>query len=329
MKTNRTAFTLIELLVVIAIIAILIGLLLPAVQKVREAAARAQCQNNLKQITLGMHNYASNHQTFPQGIGTYGCCWGTWLVPVLPYIEQESLFKIYQNFSGNDNTGLRYGAGTNAQVVTTRIKAYTCPSDFPNSPTGNMTNHNYVVNYGNTNFFQGSVTVAGITTPFGGAPFHCYLGSTSDDGPVNAAQAATWTMRYGEPVRMADIKDGLSNTLMLSEVIQGKGLDARGFAWWGGGSGFVTFIGPNAPDPDIMTGAWCNTADPKNPPCITASAAPPNPMGRRQGARSLHSGGVNAALCDGSLQFISNNVNINVWRNAGSSRGEEATSLFQ
>ncbi|MSR32120.1 MAG: DUF1559 domain-containing protein [Gemmataceae bacterium] len=329
MRLRNKAFTLIELLVVIAIIAILIGLLLPAVQKVREAANRAQCQNNLKQIALGMHNYQGTHKTLPQGVGTFGCCWGTWLVPVLPYIEQESLSRLYVNFSGNDATGPRYGQAGNLTVSRTRLKVYTCPSDMPSSPTNQITNQNYVVNYGNTNFFQQDVIAAGVTYKFEGAPFNCYTGSSSDDGPVNAAGVAGFPRAYGIPVRFEDIKDGLSQTLMLSEVIQGKGLDARGFSWYGGGSGFITFIPPNASDPDIMTGAWCNTADPKNPPCITASAAPPNPMGRRQGARSLHSGGVMVAMCDGSISFVANSINAAIWRAAGTARGGEPTSLSQ
>src|SRR6195256_4327347 len=93
-RRSRSGFTLIELLVVIAIIAVLIGLLLPAVQKVREAAARAQCQNNLKQIAVGCLNYESTFKVMPPGNMGNGSSWGmSWTVYILPYIEQAGLFK--------------------------------------------------------------------------------------------------------------------------------------------------------------------------------------------------------------------------------------------
>src|SRR3954469_10152229 len=139
----RRAFTLIELLVVIAIIAILVALLVPAVQKVRAAAARAQCQNNLKQVALGMHNYHDAYKNLPPGEGPgnpadtittrRGCCWGTWQTYMLPYLEQQALFQRYVNLGGSDLTGPRYGQDPNAKDVTSvRLSVLTCPSDQPN-----------------------------------------------------------------------------------------------------------------------------------------------------------------------------------------------------
>src|SRR5438270_12620774 len=145
MFERRRGFTLIELLVVIAIIAVLIALLVPAVQKVREAAARSQCQNNLKQIGLGLHNYHGTHKKLP--VGYVNCCWGTWQTALLPFVEQDALWKLYKDF-GNIN-GERYGGVNNAPNVTRfRIPNYTCPSDMPNAPTGSITSHNYMANAG-------------------------------------------------------------------------------------------------------------------------------------------------------------------------------------
>src|ERR1700761_5698705 len=139
MKSERIkGFTLIELLVVISIIAVLIALLLPAVQAAREAARRAQCTNNLKQIGLGMHNYESANGCFPPG--EKGCCWGTWCVFVLPYIEQQALYKAWNSYGNNSVSGgpydsnFRYIGAFNATVTCTMVNAYCCPTD-PNGGT--------------------------------------------------------------------------------------------------------------------------------------------------------------------------------------------------
>lgn len=316
----RRAFTLVELLVVIAIIGVLVALLLPAVQAARESARRTQCINNLKQLALAMLNYEDTYRTLPGGVGRWGCCWGTWQVRVLPYLEQKALFDLYVNLDGNDATGPRYGAGQNVQQVTSkRIKALTCPSDVPNAPIGTppITNHNYGVNYGNTSFFH--LPLNGI--PFQGAPFNAYNDSPGDDGPFPASQIPTFTRVYGRPVRLAEITDGLSNTLLVAELIQGRGNALHGFSWWGGASGFVTFLSPNSSSPDVLVGGICN-ADPRNPPCTTTGT---NTRPRMAGARSRHPNGIQVAYCDGHCGFIPNNVSFVTWNALGTSQGGDQT----
>jgi prepilin-type N-terminal cleavage/methylation domain-containing protein len=151
MRRARFGFTLVELLVVIAIIGILIALLLPAVQAAREAARRSQCLNNLKQLGIAMHNYHDAKKWLPPGKGPNPCCWGTWVPITLPYIEQEGVAELYVNWGGDDSTGPRYSAAPNTTNVTNkRFATLTCPSDQPNKPFGNLTNHNYSVNFGTT-----------------------------------------------------------------------------------------------------------------------------------------------------------------------------------
>jgi prepilin-type N-terminal cleavage/methylation domain-containing protein/prepilin-type processing-associated H-X9-DG protein len=319
MNTKRHAFTLVELLVVIAIIGVLVALLLPAVQTAREAARRSQCQNNLKQIGLAMHNYEDTFKALPGGVGRWGCCWGTWQVRVLPFMEQKNLSDLYQNSDGNDATGIRYGAAPNSTNVTTkRIKSLTCPSDKPNAPISNITNHNYAVNFGNTSFFQ--ATLSGV--PFLGAPFRAYPGSTSDDGPINSAQVATFVNVYGVPVRLAEITDGTSNTLMIAEVRQGQGNDLRGFTWWGGASGIVTSFPPNTSLQDAVTGGNCQNNLLTNPPCNALPATQTAP--RRMAARSRHPSGVQVTYCDGHVAFVPNTINFNLWQAIGSAHGGES-----
>ena len=181
MRSRRPAFTLIELLVVIAIIAVLIALLLPAVQSAREAARRSQCINNLKQIGLGMHNYESVNGSLPPG--QKSCCWGTWLVFMLPQIEQQALFNawnfggdlVYYQMGSQYDVPLRYGGAANTTVTATRVNAYVCPSDGGATSLvgiGQVTSQNYVVNFGNLVTSQpSSLAYGGVTYPFGGLPF--------------------------------------------------------------------------------------------------------------------------------------------------------------
>jgi len=325
MRSLRSAFTLVELLVVIAIIGVLVALLLPAVQAAREASRRSSCQNNLKQLSLAMVNYEDVYKALPGGMGRFGCCWGTWQVRVLPYMEQGALAGIYVNSDGNDATGQRYNGATNVMVTTKRIKSLTCPSDIANAPLSNITNHNYGVNYGNTSFFQQPLISGNLTIQFNGAPFMAYTNSSDGgDGPATAAAVATFKDLYGRPVRLAEITDGTSNTLMCGELIQGQGNALHGFSWWGGGGGFVTFMTPNSTSPDVLVGGICKPTDLRNPPCTTTgtTTAP-----RMAGARSRHSNGVQVSFCDGHVSFISNNIAFLNWNGLGSSQGGETVDL--
>ncbi|WLD13761.1 DUF1559 domain-containing protein [Planctellipticum variicoloris] len=302
MFRSKRGFTLIELLVVIAIIAILIALLLPAVQQAREAARRTQCKNNLKQIGLAMHNYHDVFLTWP--VGAYSCCWGTWQVGIMPYIEQAAYFNLYNHNRkfGTPVDDARYGNATNLPVTKHRFAAYTCPSDIPQAPIGGITSHNYAVNYGNTGLAQ-QATLNGVV--FGGAPFR------------NSNPSVAY--------RMSDIVDGTSNTLLVSEVRQGVGSDLRGFSWWGDASGFETYLTPNSPQPDVVyTTSYCNNT-PANPPCIgTPTATQPS----MYGSRSRHTGGVQSLLADGSVRFVSENIALNIWRGLGTTMGAEVLSDF-
>ena len=296
MTRSSRGFTLIEMLVSIAVIAILVGLLLPAVQSARESARRLRCAANLKQVALAMHEYHDVNGTLPPG--KKGCCWGTWLIFILPQIEQQPLFDAY-NFSGNNAPGLprnydtdfRYFGPANRTVTSTRLSVYLCPSDQTNAPislqiggvTLACTSQNYAANFGNTLQIQDDLP----GNRFGGAPF-------SDVGSPIGDHS-----RPGLPsVNFREITDGLAGTMLASEVVVGQGADLRGFSWWGDAAGFETYYGPNSQSPDVLAAAdYCSNLAP-NPPCTAWSPA----MTDVYAARSRHPGGVLVALADGSTR---------------------------
>jgi prepilin-type N-terminal cleavage/methylation domain-containing protein/prepilin-type processing-associated H-X9-DG protein len=307
-SSRQPGFTLIELLVVIAIIGVLIALLLPAVQKVREAANRLKCNNNLRQVGLAMHNHHDAHQALPEGTADATPYWGqgNWQVSILPYIEQDTLRQLYYDYGVNN--GRNYYHIDNIRGATGKqLKLLLCPSDTPNTAgwpgsPGSVTYHNYVVNFGNTGINETADWQAsaynGLT--FQGAPF-----------------------TRGRPQPLSTISDGTSNTLMLSELIQGQRHDLRGNTWWGTGSGFETSLRPNdsAPDLSWSNASWCDP-DPPNPPCSYRTSV------YVFAARSRHAGGVNVVFCDGSGRFIRNGIAPAVWQALGTTRGGEAVTDF-
>jgi prepilin-type N-terminal cleavage/methylation domain-containing protein len=326
MHQLRRGFTLVELLVVIAIIGILVALLLPAIQAAREAARRSQCVNNLKQLGLATTNYHDTYKTLP--FGNFSCCWGTWQMSILPFIEEQQLADMYSwNPKAAADMGIfdqdyRYHSLNlsknppirNLEVVRTRIASLTCPSDDPQVNTtvaGDGTGipyHNYVANYGNTDHL--GLDHLGPASP----QYIKFLGS-----PFVGDDWNTYPKRY---TKFRHILDGLSKTMMFSETVQGQEGDMRGFTWWGWSAGFESFAEPNSSVTDYMqSSAYCKPNEP-NPPCVAMSGA----SRFKAMARSRHPGGVHIAVCDGSVQFVSDSIDLATWRAASTTKGEEVYS---
>ena len=344
-RRNDRAFTLIELLVVIAIIAVLIALLLPAVQQSREAARRTQCRNNLKQIGIALHAYHDSLQVFPPGRITNhtqpgeGRCWSAY-AHLLPYMGENAIYNAV-NFSLNPEQGATVSAVLqNTTALNQTLEALLCPTDFYNQKLqGDSGVHNYSLSTGNT-------LPVSPRNPW--------------SLPVNGI------FFENSSVRVGDIVDGTSQTACVSETIKSEG----GPAVWDGSSltnGFVLTRGnTNAPPtaPGLTAyGTQCTGAglqlqqtrgsrwfygapghsmynhhrwpnDPR-PDCRGglphSSRSDPywSELSHSVTARSRHPGGVHLLLCDGSVRFISNDVDRDIWKALGSRNAQEVISNNQ
>ena len=312
----RRGFTLIELLVVIAIIAILIALLVPAVQKVREAAARTQCQNNLKQIGLGLHNYHAVHKALPHAyVASVQLSWHVFL---LPYIEQDNLFKaIDTKTPGSFNTT----PNRNNPHGLTRVATYLCPAqqvekmvlspapphnvnppDLVPSTTGQAP---YTVHYYGLTGARGNNPTTGSTYP---------QSTCSHDGTPMALSGMMVPDRYATSqtlgrIKLGNVKDGTSNTIMIGELSWSSSQFGSRFRSWlrGGEAGGCYCVGARNVTNAINAGL--------SAPLIAQYNE--IPMG------SMHPGGANFGLGDGSVRFIQDSIDMVTYRALASRDGSE------
>ena len=329
---KRKAFTLVELLVVIAIIGILVGMLFPAIQAVREAARRSSCINNQRQLVLAIQNYDSAHKKLPYGRkydiwDTY-----TWTQKILPYMEQQAVYDGFEtlNLTGyatvypgpNGPIGHSGGAQIQRQSREAVIPTFMCPSDF--GPAGNelwsdwfsSVRGNYRGCVGSGDMY-GQPIISGDPGPWGVGAFAVNPFQSSDN-KISMFKA-----------KMGAFRDGTSNTVIISEgvVPQGTGWEgAIGAMWYGnmGGALYSNNLTPNSTSPDEIVGPCPGTG--YNEPCVSIAGSgwwDRFAEFAHAGARSTHPGGVVAARADGSVEFFADDISQVVWRGLGTmSNGE-------
>jgi prepilin-type N-terminal cleavage/methylation domain-containing protein/prepilin-type processing-associated H-X9-DG protein len=326
-RSIRPGFTLIELLVVIAIIAVLIALLLPAVQKVREAANRTRCQNHLKQIGLAAHNYESSQGQYPPATGPMASDSAV-IVQLLPFLEQASKYQLF-DFNFNVHTSTQ-----NREARKQDISFLLCPSDV------------------STSRFDGGA-FAPPNGPLGRSNYFACMGANAF---INTTRMETAGIFHEtRAARRLDISDGMSSTAMFAEIRRGRmvGGNTPAPAADPQDVRYIPTASWNIPADDDNRDATCSAIGANSlryaglqyyrsliPTSLYNHTAPPNtPLGdcliepannrAHIAARSYHLGGVNVLFSDGSVHFVKDAINPTTWRALGTRAGGEVVDASQ
>jgi prepilin-type processing-associated H-X9-DG protein len=316
MMTTRgpRAITLIGLLVVIAIIAILIGLMLPAIQNVRQTAARIRCSNNLKQLALAVHGFHDNNQRFPYsqwgleynvqyGGGANSRAW-SWIARTLPFVEQEQIYA-----AAGIPQQLLFSTGNTADPIT----IFLCPSDPNAVPSPRLDAGNLVGDPVGRTSYKG---VSGSNWGADFDSFQSHQGFFQTDWPNKGVNGSYDGLDHGDgifyrtnlmyPLTLVQITNGTSQTLMIGEDVQ----DANTWVSW-----------------PYANNAHGTCAIPLNVIPPSGGTYPPDQWENTWGFRSLHPNGANFALADGSVHFVQNSIELSNYRALSTINGGEVVTL--
>jgi prepilin-type N-terminal cleavage/methylation domain-containing protein/prepilin-type processing-associated H-X9-DG protein len=322
-RKHRNGFTLIEMLVVIAIIGILIALLFPAVQKVRETGNRMSCQNNLKQMGLALLNYHNINRVFPPGADAPKPGWGnvggaTWAIYILPYIEQDALFKLY-------NLNLPNTDPSQGSVRTALVKTYICPSDNTEAYVPEVPDSGYGAD-ANVKYMPSSYrAVEGKTLNQNASQekkwFDSQIGSESDGdktfrGVLHVVGINGLTVEH-----QRDITDGSSNTMLVGEYATRT--HQRRHTYWAYSWNQYT-MSSAMPQPRTLINDYDG--------CVALSGQQPFDSGVdacKRAFGSFHSGGaLNFVFCDGSVHAIATSINLNTYTALATMAGGEVVGEY-